>query len=97
MRRNRKVLGLTQYLRKQEGLEPLPVGEEWPPHYSFNGRRVLDRRQLESLFDSTGELDSAFSWSSTPQGHDHWAVRNDGEYLSTEDIDYIQYLVEEHT
>ena len=97
MRRNRKVLGLTQYLRKQEGLDPLPQPKEWPPNYSFDGHPVLDRVQLESLFDSTDELDAAFNWSSTPQGHNHWSDRNDEGYLSTEDTDYIQYLIEEHT
>ena len=97
MRRNRKVLGLTQYLRKQEGLDPLPTPKEWPSNYSFSGRRVLNRGQLESLFDSTSELDSAFSWSSTSQGHDHWSERDDRGYISSSDADYIQYLIEEHS
>lgn len=98
MRRNRKVLGLTQYLRKQEGLDPLPTPKEWPSDYYYNGESGLSFSRLDELLDGNAEgLDFAFSWASTPQGHNHWSDRNDEGYLSTEDTDYIQYLVEEHT
>jgi len=94
----RSTLGITAHFRRQDGKPELPEVKSGWLNYYYRGTRIRDDGRLEDILYGEGDLEFGFSWRSTPQGFDHWYNQDiSGDELSEEDMDYIRYLLVEHT
>ena len=65
----------------------------------IEGVDSVDVSECEAVVDGGVEqLDVAFDWSSTPQGHIYWSHICEGDQsITTSDIAFIEQLIRHHT
>ena len=96
-------MAYVNFMRKLEG-KPEIVVEDRPSWTSEELLRVAMIGDVEPIMDileggrSWEDLDIAFSWSSTPQGHHYWDSICVGRTSPTEDdISFLEALLEVHS
>jgi hypothetical protein len=99
-RNNTKMLGITAHFRRQDGKADPPPPKFDRSRYYYNGEQ-LSRYQLTKIRSvSEGDVDSllaSFTWDHTPQGGPYWhRTYQHTSTLRPEDIDYMEWLLEEY-
>ena len=86
------------------------INKQLPPRRAVSGGTYsqdiiegvdsVDVSECEAVVDADGieQLDVAFDWSSTPQGHSYWSHICDGrQSITPSDIAFIEQLIHYHT
>lgn len=87
-----------QFMRKVDG-RPEKVNPKFNPDHYYTGD-LFDFDMIQNVIDGDDVdiLYYSFTWRDTPQGHKYWGAIADGEtLLLTEDRDYLEYLLREHS
>ena len=85
------------FMRKVEGKPPRPARDTSGFYYTQDRPPNLEtiRAVLAGDYDA---VTSAFTWSGSPQGYDHWDDIYEGETeLTFSDRQYLEWMLEEYS
>jgi hypothetical protein len=87
------------FMRRVDGKPPKvePKVDTSGFYYTWYSRPSLEAIRAV-LAGHYGQTSSAFTWSATPQGYNHWdSIYEGGTKLTAADVQYLEWLLEEYS